>query len=51
MAHNKKQNDSKKGTKTATHIVAKNISLTYRMAKQGFLTIEVPEIEIWREQQ
>jgi hypothetical protein len=48
MAHNKKQNTSKKCT--TTRIVAKNISLTYRMAKQGYLTLEIPEIEVWREQ-
>lgn len=29
---------------------AKNINLTYRMTRQGYLTLSIPEIEIWREQ-
>jgi hypothetical protein len=41
----------KKSKKTATHIVAKDIYLTFRLARQGYLTLEIPEIEIWREQQ
>lgn len=29
---------------------AKNINITYRMDRQGFLTMSIPEIELWREQ-
>lgn len=48
MAHRK--NIIQKNTKTTIHMVAKNISITYRLHRQGYLTIEIPEIEIWREQ-
>lgn len=40
----------RKSSDQATHIVAKNISITLYMARQGYLTMEIPEIEIWREQ-
>lgn len=40
----------KNSEKSTTHVVARNINITYRMHKQGYLTMEIPEIEIWREQ-
>lgn len=50
MAHNKNKG-KKQATKTTTHVVTRNIFITYRMHRQGYLTVEIPEIEIWREQQ
>ena len=46
------KNTNKAHNNNKQHIVlrAKNINITYRMAKQGFLTMSIPEIEIWREQ-
>lgn len=46
------QDNSKnnKTGKTVTRIKAKNIYITYRLHRQGFLTLEIPEIEYWREQ-
>jgi hypothetical protein len=52
MAHTKKpvcSSIKKKYTKTTIHIVVRNIS--FRLTKQGYLSIEIPEIEAWREQE
>jgi hypothetical protein len=46
-----KQQGRKNSSKTTTHVVAKNINLTFRLNRQGYLTLSIPEVEIWREQQ
>lgn len=33
-----------------TYVVARDINITYRLHRQGYLTVEIPEIEVWREQ-
>jgi hypothetical protein len=48
---NHKHHAPKERAKATTHVVARNISINFRLTKQGYLTIEIPEIEIWREQQ
>lgn len=45
----KKQAHNNTGKKQIV-LRAKNISITYRMARQGYLTMSIPEIEVWREQ-
>jgi fumarate hydratase class II len=49
MANNKKHS-TKKYSEIAKQAIKTNISITYRMAKEGFLTTEKIEVEVWREQ-